>query len=42
LKGVVPGVLVILGVALVWLGAATVAQTRAVATELESTALATT
>jgi hypothetical protein len=40
LKGVVPGVLAVLGVALVWLGAATVAQARTVATEVESTALA--
>jgi hypothetical protein len=40
LKAVVPGVLAVLGVALVWLGAATVAQARAVATDAEATALA--
>ena len=40
LKAVVPGVLAVLGVALVWLGVATVAQARTVATGAQATVLA--
>jgi hypothetical protein len=38
LKGVVPGVLAVLGVALVWLGVATVTRARTVAAEVRGTA----
>jgi hypothetical protein len=40
LKSVVPGVLLVFGVALVWLGGATVTQARPTATEAEPAALA--